>query len=117
LNTKQRFIAIRDEIRQNPKDWAVDKMAKQVWLARSRFTVLYNSFFGVSPNADLMNVRVEYAKKLLVETDMSVFEVSQACGYSSVEYFIRLFNERMGKTPLQYRKYSKTTPPFPLQIL
>jgi len=104
LNTKQRLISVRDEMRNDPKGWTVDMMAGQVWLTRSRFTVLYNDFFGISPNADLINIRLECAKRLLEETDMLVSEVSKECGYSSVEYFIRLFSKRMGRTPLQYRK-------------
>ena len=101
---KQRFIALRDEMRQNPKGWSVDVMAKRVWFTRSRFTVLYKGFFGVSPNADLTCIRVEHAKKLLVSTDMPVTEVSDACGYKSVEHFIRTFDKQAKTTPLQYRK-------------
>jgi len=104
LEMKQRFIALRDEMRDHPKGWTIEKMAKQVWLTRSRFTVLYNHFFGISPNADLINIKVEYAKKLLVSTDLSIMDVSEQCGYSSVEYFIRLFSRQVDKTPLQYRK-------------
>ena len=104
LNTKQRFITIRDEMRRNPKGWTVDKMASQVWLARSRFTVLYNNFFGIPPNSDLINIRVEYAKRLLTETDLLISEIAIECGYESVEYFIRMFKTITKKTPLQYRK-------------
>jgi len=107
LETKQRFISLRDEMRSKPKDWTVEKMAKQVWLTRSRFTVLYNDFFGLSPNADLIRIKVAYAKKLLTDTDASILDISKECGYSSVEYFIRLFSERTGKSPLQYRKAVK----------
>jgi len=104
LEAKRRFISLRDEMRSNPKGWTVERMAKQVWLTRGRFTVLYNEFFNISPNADLMNIKIEHAKKLLKTTDMPVMDISTACGYSSVGYFIRMFNEQVGFTPLQYRK-------------
>ena len=106
LETKQRFIALRDEMRNDPRRWTIEKMAKQVWLTRSRFTVLYKNFFGISPNADLINIKVEYAEKLLTNTETSVTDIAKQCGYSSVEYFIRLFSSRIGKTPLQYRMSS-----------
>lgn len=102
--TKQRFIALRDEMRNDPSNWTIERMAHNVWLTRSRFTVLYGEFFGVSPNADLMNMRVEFAKKMLTTTDASIAEVARACGYSGVEYFIRLFGERTKKTPSRYRR-------------
>jgi AraC family transcriptional regulator of arabinose operon len=101
---KQRFIALRDEVKNNPRGWSVDKMAKSTWFTRSRFTVLYNEFFQISPGSDLVNIKIEHAKKLLKTTDMSIAEVSAACGYASVEHFIRIFNKQVNYTPLQYRK-------------
>ena len=101
---RQRFIALRDEINKDPKDWSIEKMAKRVWFTRSRFTVLYKDFFEISPNADLTNIRIEYAKNLLKTTDMSIVNVSDMCGYSSADHFIRIFNKKVKYTPLQYRK-------------
>lgn len=104
FEVKQRFILLRDELRKNPVGWTVDKMAKHVWFTRSRFSVLYKEFFKISPNADFVNIKTEHAKKLLKTTDMSVADISVACGYSSVEHFIRMFHKRVKQTPLQYRK-------------
>jgi len=104
FEARQRFIALRNEMRGNPKGWTVEKMAKQVWFTRSRFTVLYSSFFNISPNADLTNIRIEYAKKLLKTTNMPITDISASCGYSGAEHFIRIFNKKVKLTPLQYRK-------------
>lgn len=102
--TKQRFIKLRDSMRKDPQHWNVDTMAKRVWLTRSRFSVLYNDFFGISPVADLINIKIHHAKKLLETTRLSVKEISGMCGYSNVGYFIRLFSNHVHSTPLQYRK-------------
>ena len=109
LETRQRFIALRDEMRSDPRGWTIERMAYNVWLTRSRFTVLYSEFFGISPNADLMNMRVEHAKKMLATTDATITEIAHACGYSGVEYFIRMFGERVKLTPSQYRRVSCAT--------
>ena len=101
---RQRFIALRKEIKKNPKDWDVDKMAKRVWFTRSRFTVLYKEFFGLPPNTDLVGIRIEHAKTLLKNTDQSVAQVSENCGYQSVDHFIRMFKKKTDLTPLKYRK-------------
>jgi len=101
---KQRFIALRDNMRANPAGWTVAKMAKRVWLTQSRFSVLYSEFFKISPNADLMNMKVDYAKKLLMTTNTPIRSIAEMCGYKSVEYFIRLFSKNEKKSPLQYRK-------------
>ena len=104
FETKQRFTALREDMRKAPQNWSVELMAKHVWLTRSRFSVLYQEFFNISPNADLMDMKTELAKNLLKTTDESISNISKMCGYASVEYFIRMFNERVKKTPLQYRK-------------
>jgi len=102
---KQRFIKLRDEVQKKPGGWTVDLMAQKVWFTRSRFTVLYNEFFDTSPKADLVMFKMEYAKKLLETTDLSITAISKRCGYTGVQHFIRMFNKVVNKTPLQYRKY------------
>ena len=102
--TKQRFIALRDEMRKNPQNWDVDKMSRFVWLTRSRFSVLYKKFFNISPKADLNVMRINYAKQKLCETDETVTDIASLCGYESVEHFIRLFYRREKLTPLKYRQ-------------
>lgn len=52
----------------------------------------------------LVCLRMEYAKTLLQEGELSVAEVSNAVGYSSVSYFIRLFKNMQGTTPAKYLK-------------
>ena len=104
FEAKRRFIDLRDKMRQDPKEWTVEKMAKEVWLTRSRFSVLYKEFFEISPNADLIMIRIDYGKYLLENTDETILRISEMCGYASVEYFIRIFNKQVGISPLQYRK-------------
>ena len=101
---RQRFIAIKGEIRVNPKVWTVQKMAAACWLTRSRFYVLYKSFFGVSPSDDLAAATLDFAKERLLNSGDSVAKISADCGYKRVECFIRMFSEKEGTTPGQFRK-------------
>ena len=102
--TRQRFIALRGEIMLNPKGWSVEKMAATCWLTRCRFYVLYKSFFGTTPSADLATSTLSYAKDRLLNTTDPIAEIAIDCGYARVESFIRMFNEREGMTPGQYRR-------------
>ena len=104
---KKRFIAMRDEVQADPKGWTVAKMAKRVWLTRSWFAVLYAEFFGTSPSADLIGMKITHAKKLLENTDLPIAEISELCGYTNVGHFIRTFSKSVNTTPLQYRKKVK----------
>ena len=105
---KHRFLTLRDEIAKDPSGWTVEKMAKRAWFTRSRFTVLYNEFLRISPSDDLIKIKIEYAKKLLESTNVSIAEVARKSGYKSVEHFIRIFTKHAYCTPLQYRKKYKT---------
>jgi len=105
--TRQRFIAVRGEICINPKTWTVQKMAEFCWLTRSRFYVLYKSYFGISPSEDLATATLDFAKERLLNSDASVVSISAECGYKHVESFIRIFNEKIGMNPGQFRKLNK----------
>jgi len=105
--TRQRFIALRGEIMLNPMGWSVGKMAAACWLTRSRFFVLYKSFFNISPSDDLLMAVLTHVKERLVTTTDSIAMISAECGYARVESFIRMFSDNEGITPGQYRKKNK----------
>lgn len=48
--------------------------------------------------------KLELAKKMLVETELSVAEIAERLSYSNAQNFIRVFKKHMGMTPGQYRK-------------
>ena len=56
-----------------------------------------------SPNEYLTQYRLREAIKLLVESDLSVLEISEVCGFSSASYFTKTFREAMRCTPKEYR--------------
>lgn len=100
---KKQFIALREEIKANPIGWTVEKMSDRIYLTRSHFSIQYKQQFGVSPRDDLLNFTMEYAKKLLDETNLPVSEISEKCGYVNSNNFIRAFKNATGITPLKYR--------------
>lgn len=51
----------------------------------------------------LLDYRIQMAKDLLVTTKLSVTQISEKVGFVSYTYFIKLFRERTGKSPLKYR--------------
>ena len=56
----------------------------------------------------LINHRMSKAKELLLHTGSSISEVCVSSGFNNVNHFIRLFKQKEGLTPLQYRiKYSR----------
>jgi YesN/AraC family two-component response regulator len=56
----------------------------------------------------LINHRISKAKDILLHSSSSISEVCVSSGFNNVNHFIRLFKQKEGRTPLQYRiKYSR----------
>ena len=68
----------------------------------------YKSVFGRTMQQDLIEMRLEHARKLLSDTDVPVCRVAECCGVKASSHFMRQFKARTGMTMLQYRrrKYS-----------
>ena len=65
---------------------------------------LFKKQFGSSFKDYLNSERINVAANLLLSTDKRVYEISEAVGYQSLDYFILKFVSAMGHTPTQYRK-------------
>lgn len=98
---------MHNEITLNPeKNWSLDEMAKLSGYSVSRFSELYKGYFGLSPINSVIYERIEMAKRLLLSGQASVLSVSEACGFSTVNYFSKCFKNLTGCSPTAYR-YSK----------
>ena len=99
---------LRAEIYANPKHkYTVSLLAERVNLSVSYFQHLYKEQFGVSPIADVINSRIEYAKYLLSSTDYSVKAIADELDYPSDIQFIQQFKSVCGISPAVYRKGKK----------
>jgi AraC-like DNA-binding protein len=52
----------------------------------------------------ILATRIVLAKEMLQKTDLTVGEISERCGFSSISYFCRVFKQDTGRTPLGFRK-------------
>lgn len=108
FSAQTNFDNLRTLIYQNPGSWSVDTMAEYVSLSRSRFSTKYHSFFGTTPNRDLNDAAMLYANKMLSTTDICIADLAYECGFTSPDYFIRLYKKFYGITPGAYRKRLRT---------
>jgi YesN/AraC family two-component response regulator len=65
---------------------------------------LFKKEVGISPIQYLINCRIEKAKAMLVETDASISDISNAVGYPNANYFNLIFKRFTGRSPGRYRK-------------
>jgi AraC-like DNA-binding protein len=82
----------------------LDEMAQIACLSSNHFLRTFRQVFRQSPHQYLTTLRLERAKKLLVNTDLSVTDICAAVGFESLGSFSWLFTRRFGISPEAYRK-------------
>ena len=80
----------------------------------STFKREFRRQYNESPARWLVKKRVELAKDRLLNTSLPVSDISMECGFENPNHFSRVFKEKTGASPLQFRQKAKSTPPaFP----
>lgn len=82
----------------------LENLCKVIHKSRSYVSRLFNQRAGVCLRAYINNLKLEDARALLTDTRLSVTEVAYAAGFGDTSYFIKLFKEKYGVSPLGYRK-------------
>lgn len=104
LTPHDKLERARGEImRDFKRDWSLDVMADLAGYSPSRFSALYKSTYGRSPVDDLINTRLENAKLLLLYSNMTVNDIAEAVGFSSIYYFSKHFKKKEGLSPLAFK--------------
>jgi len=82
----------------------VANVLKQVAMARRTFEAQFQQLFGRSPGAEIRRVRVNHARKLLAETNLSIYQIASSSGFCDGEYFAHAFKKVVGMPPSHYRR-------------
>jgi transcriptional regulator GlxA family with amidase domain len=82
----------------------VAAMQRLSGLAERTFKRRFAQATGMSPIEYVHALRIEEAKHLLETTDVVVEGIANEVGYEDAGYFSRLFREKVGLTPMQYRR-------------
>ena len=67
-------------------------------------TQIFREEYGMTICAYMNFVRIEDAKKLLIESDMKIGEVASAVGFGDGKYFMKTFKKIVGVTPSEFRQ-------------
>lgn len=84
-------------------DLYVGQIADAMYVSESQLRRTFSNVLHQSPSQFLLSVRMEQARNLLLYSRRSVCEIAECCGFSSFYYFCRVFKQRTGITPSQYR--------------
>ena len=89
------------------KDLSIDELSSICNLSRYHFIRSFKKCFGKSPYNFIINIRLSIAKMLLVNTDLSITEISMQSGFLSPNRFAEVFRQKNNITPSEYRKTFK----------
>ena len=92
-----------DYISANP-DFRVPDLARHCGMSESGLYAFFRSFANTSPIEMKNKIQAKKAVELLGSTDLSVEEISDRLGFSSVAYFRKIVKNITGKTPTDIRK-------------
>lgn len=81
----------------------LDDIAEAGIVCRSQACELFKRYMNKTPIEYLNDYRITKSTDLIAHTDMSITEISLACGFESSSYFTELFHRRMNMTPRDYR--------------
>ena len=77
-------------------------IAQHLGISEVYFRKLFLAKYGMAPKQYILNFRIQKAKHLLTSTHLTVTEIAETCGFSSLYHFCRIFKEKTGMTPTQY---------------
>ena len=85
------------------KNITVNEIANQLHITENHLIKLFKRELNQTPVQYLLELKLVYARNLLLQSDHSVKEISFACGFNTPSYFSKRFFERFGILPNQLR--------------
>lgn len=82
----------------------VPKLAQKCCMSQSTFYEHFKKKFGTTPMKYIIHARIDYAKKIMADSTITVTEVCYACGFNSLNHFIKIFKRLEGITPGKYKQ-------------
>lgn len=100
-------ISLMNENLESPN--APAKIANAIGLSLRQLERLFHKYCHCTPQRYYLRLRLEHARRLLLETNMSILNASIATGFASQSHFTKCYRDHYGYTPKQERSRSFAT--------
>ena len=99
------FTKIAEYLEQHlSEDITLGRLTSEFAINRNKLNALFMEQTSMTCLSYLLNLRMDLAKIMLSKTELPVGEISVRVGYPDPNYFTKVFREKTGKTPSQFRR-------------
>lgn len=96
---------LREKIQLMPyEDYNAPEMAMKMAMSLSKLNRLFRKMYNTSLHAYVQEMRLEYAASILNRELVNISEAASRAGFTNMSYFAKVFKERYGVTPKEYRE-------------
>ena len=99
IKVQETLIYIHKRYMEN---WSVEDIALQLRISEVYLRRIFKSETGTTIINYLNELRIERAIEMMESGDYKIFEIAEKVGYSSSQYFIKVFRKYIGVSPLAY---------------
>jgi len=85
-------------------DLSIREVASECRLTPSHFARMFRKSTGIAPHEHLSNLRIEEAKRLMLETKLPLADIAPISGFNDQSHFTRVFSRRTEMSPGVWRK-------------
>ncbi|MCE7764501.1 helix-turn-helix domain-containing protein [Pseudomonas putida] len=103
ISNKKLVKVIGEMERNTEQPLNTQVLADAVQVTRRQLERLFRVHLDITPSNFYLDLRLDKARQLLLQTDMSVTQISVACGFEQPTYFSRRYKGRFGLSPRQHR--------------
>ena len=82
----------------------LEDIAQMLGMSQFYFSHLFRRSMGMAPYQYVIQKRVERAKQLLRQRDLSIADIALECGFAHQSHLAKYFKQHIGVTPHKYRK-------------
>ena len=92
------------------EEWPIERLARVSRVSQAHFARSFKDAFGLPPHRYLLTRRIERAKTLLRDTDLSITDIAFQTGWKSLGTFGRIFRDITDLSPGELRAREKAAP-------
>ena len=85
----------------------LEQLSEEAHMNKYYLSHAFKREYGVSPINYMISRRIEESKYLLAETDLSLSQIAQLLGFSSLSYFSQVFRRTQDSSPMEYRQNTR----------